>query len=95
MIRSVGQIIVWPNTSCLFRPFVACGFEVAGRGIVSDEPNRRIGRYLCRCNNSNVDGSRLARFYGGRFDSPSDERTERICKGQIASCVFRYPKLFP
>lgn len=58
--------------------FVACGVEVAASGVVFDEPNGRTGRYLCRCNDSDVDGSRLARFYGGRFDSPSGERTERF-----------------
>ena len=25
----------------------------------------------------------------------NDGESQRICKGQIASCVFRYPKLFP
>ena len=73
---------------------VACGVEVAGRGIVSDEPNGRIGRYLCRRNDSDVDGSRLARFNGGLFDSPSGKRTESICEEQIASCVFCCTKSF-
>ena len=64
------------------------------KGIIPDGPNSRIGQYLCRRNDSDVDGSRLARFYGGRFHSPSDGRTESIYKGQIASCVFRYRNYF-
>lgn len=66
MICPTGRIIVWPNTSCLFRPFVACGFEVALYGTIDYYAMNWIGRYLCRCNDSDVDGSRLARFYGGR-----------------------------
>ena len=56
----------------------ACGVEVALYGAIDYYATNWNGRYLCRRNDSDVDGSRLARFYGGRFNSPSDEQTERF-----------------
>ena len=67
---------------------------MAAKGIIPDGPNSRIGQYLCRRNDSDVDGSRLARFYGGRIQCSDSRGSERICKWQIASCVFCCTKSF-
>lgn len=82
-IRSFGR----PNHRTaehfiLFRPIVVCGFETAAKGIVPKEPNGRIGRYLCRRNDSDVDGSRLVCFYGGGFNSSSDEQQNVFANGK-------------